>query len=204
MPAKFCQNMSKIVFIAATQREAAPLLAAFDSCSADERSVEISSIGTLAAALSTIGAIERHGPKLVVNFGIAGAIDPDLLIGQVVVVRRDYIADLGAWRAESQRFEPFESELYLSDFEVDSLCRVSSQTVSTACTPMLAHCNQAQIETMEGAAVMAACRAWRVPCVQIRSISNYVGQPRDQWQIGLAVENLTAAIIKIFNNTPLL
>ena len=48
-----------------------------------------------------------------------------------------------------------------------------------------------QLESMEGAAFFYACHQLKVPCVQIRAVSNYVEKRnRDNWEIGLAVKNL--------------
>ena len=56
--------------------------------------------------------------------------------------------------------------------------------------------NDAEVETMEGAAVFWVAFRQNVPCVQIRAVSNYV-EPRDRatWQIGLAMENLTSTVL---------
>ena len=48
-----------------------------------------------------------------------------------------------------------------------------------------------QVESMEGAACMLACQEANVPCVQIRSISNYVEKRnKSKWDISMAIDNL--------------
>jgi futalosine hydrolase len=56
-------------------------------------------------------------------------------------------------------------------------------------------------ESMEGAAFLYACRLENIPCLQLRSISNYVEKRnRDAWNIQLALENLQKSILTIYDN----
>jgi len=53
------------------------------------------------------------------------------------------------------------------------------------------------IETMEGAACMIACKNMGVPCIQIRSISNYIEERnKSNWKIDFAIENLNSELNK--------
>jgi nucleoside phosphorylase len=76
---------------------------------------------------------------------------------------------------------------------VEDLPMVCSNTVS--------HCSQeangADIENMEGAALFALAQAEGVKCGEIRAISNYVGEERKDWNIDLALENLTQTILSL-------
>ena len=58
----------------------------------------------------------------------------------------------------------------------------------------------ADLETMEGAAVFYVCFHEKVDCIQIRSISNYV-QERDKanWNIPLAIKNLNDKLFEIID-----
>jgi futalosine hydrolase len=55
---------------------------------------------------------------------------------------------------------------------------------------------------MEGAAVLYSCEQTGIPCLQVRSISNYV-EPRskESWKIDLAVKNLNDWAIRFLTNT---
>ena len=56
------------------------------------------------------------------------------------------------------------------------------------------------VESMEGAAFLYACLTESVPCLQIRSVSNYVEiWDKDTWNIPLAVENLNKTAMKIID-----
>jgi len=81
---------------------------------------------------------------------------------------------------------------------------VRGATVSTcsgteAASARLAQRTHADIETMEGAAVAAVCRHRELPLLQLRAISNWTGdRDRGDWNIGAAVDALTAAVRRLF------
>jgi futalosine hydrolase len=55
-----------------------------------------------------------------------------------------------------------------------------------------------QIETMEGAALHYICLQENVPFLQLRSISNYVGERnKEKWKLKEAIDNLNEALVKI-------
>ena len=56
-------------------------------------------------------------------------------------------------------------------------------------------------ESMEGAALHYVCLLENVPFVQIRSISNYIGERNKQkWDMMDSIANLNDALIKTINN----
>ena len=60
----------------------------------------------------------------------------------------------------------------------------------------------ADVESMEGAGFLYACRIMDVHAHQFRAISNYV-EPRnkDNWQIEKAIDSLNANLIRLLTNT---
>ena len=42
------------------------------------------------------------------------------------------------------------------------------------------------------------CAKYNIPCAQIRAISNYVDDAREQWDIATALKELTATINRLF------
>lgn len=152
----------------------------------------VSGIGATATAIATARAIERFKPQLLIQIGIAGAIDTDIEIGEVVFVTEDYQADLGAWRNDS--FFPFGTQRF--DIPNPTQLRaVTARSTNTACVPYLR--DSAQIESMEGAAFYNTAAAYGVPCYQIRAISNYTISDRSSWQIDKAVSALHSAMRSI-------
>ena len=56
------------------------------------------------------------------------------------------------------------------------------------------------IESMEGAAFHYVCLNEGIPFIQIRSISNRIGErDKSQWQINEAIENLQNTLITVIN-----
>lgn len=178
--------MTKIALIAATEAEIAPLVSVFG----DRFAYKVTGIGPVAAAIGTAELIAQEKPNLVVNIGIAGAIDPSLALCQAVLVCRDYMADVGAWRAE--RFEHFTTEIIEWPYVTEGFANVQARTVSGACAHYIV--DESQIESMEGAAVMGMAKRLGVRVMQLRILSNYVGQPRAEWRISDAIAALPDAL----------
>ncbi|MNE58507.1 Futalosine hydrolase [compost metagenome] len=72
--------------------------------------------------------------------------------------------------------------------------KISISKVTEQCNPV--------VESMEGAAVLYCCEKESLPCLQVRSISNYV-EPRnkERWQIGPAIMSLNEWAIRFLTNT---
>lgn len=186
--------MPKTIFIAATQFEADSLSQAIR----EQYPIIICGLGSTLAAISTIKAIEEHSAQLIVGFGIAGTIDNSLPLGTVVQVTSDYQADLGAFRHHpSPHFERFDTPMLLATHKLEGVIEVRGRTVSTACTPLLSDSGD-QVESMEGAAVMAAAESCGVESLQLRAISNHITQPRGEWRIKEALTALSLVISKYF------
>jgi futalosine hydrolase len=57
-----------------------------------------------------------------------------------------------------------------------------------------------QVESMEGAAFMYACRIQGVPFAQVRAVSNVVERRnRDAWKLPEAIRNLADTALKILD-----
>lgn len=56
------------------------------------------------------------------------------------------------------------------------------------------------IESMEGAALHYVCREFNIPFIQLRAISNYVGErDKSNWKIQEAIENLNQTILRFID-----
>ncbi len=138
----------------------------------------------------------------VIHAGIAGTFDESFKIGSVVQVIDDVFADVGVWEQGDfkslvdlnlSKTEDLNIEIEEFSTELPKAKGITVNTI-TACNDVKQKWKQkynAQIESMEGAAVHFVCKQEKIPCVHIRAISNYVAE-RDklQWNIKLALENL--------------
>lgn len=183
--------------------------------------VLITGVGIHATAFS-LGKYLSEKYQFAINSGIAGSFNRTIDLGTVVNIYSDCFAELGVENdkdfisifdlglLDKNNF-PFENgwvknKWNLKNSVVDILPKVSGITVNKV------HGNEENIEkvfqlfhpyteSMEGAAFLYACRMENIPCVQIRSISNYVEKRnREAWNIPLALQNLHQTILTIYDN----
>ncbi len=163
----------------------------------------------------------------VINFGVAGAYlrpdadrTPQLL--DICLAEQEHFGDLGVCLAD--RIEPFDRDLLgVNDFfelDRDLLARAAvildagqftfhrGVFVTVNCASgtarrgnMLAARFQALCENMEGAAVARVCRAFDLPCLELRCVSNLV-EDRDtgRWQLKKACCRAGEATALVFSH----
>lgn len=193
----------KILVVAATKEEVSPVLK-----SSPRQYVDflITGVGMVATAFH-LGRRLAEVPHydLVLNVGIAGAIDYSLPIGSVVNITEDTFSELGAedhdnWISISEM--GFGTGTYYSYYN-DRDPILASLPTCKAITVNRIHGSEksikllknqypwAQTESMEGAAVFYAAQQTQLSVLQIRSISNLVEpRNRENWNIPHAVESL--------------
>jgi futalosine hydrolase len=171
----------------------------------------ITGVGMVATAFALGRHLATNQYDLVINLGIAGSFDKNVVLGEVVEVVEDQLSELGAEDDES--FLPiealgfgesvFKTDTRLSFYSDQQLKQVSAITVNTVHGRELSIRKLTgrilpQLESMEGAAFFYACKQAGVPCLQIRAVSNYVEKRnRDAWQIGLAIKNLNSFAVEL-------
>lgn len=197
--------------MAATRPEIQPVLEASPTSADLQIEALITGVGIPATVYQLTKYLQQHKPDYLINVGIAGAIDQNLRIGQLVLVREEQFGDLGAedqdgsfldlsqlglWDPNQWPFQNGAIRFSLPSGLWPSLQRVSGLTVnqvhgSARRIEQLKTRVQAQVESMEGAAVAYVAASEKVPFLQLRSISNYV-EPRNReaWEIGRALRNL--------------
>jgi futalosine hydrolase len=183
-------------------------------------------MGKTNAAHAATVLIERFSPICMVNFGIGGAYPfSGLKVGDIAVAEKEVYADEGVeLRDGLHSFEitgiPFlkvRGRKYYNEFPGDKrlsrLALKASGTVApcrsgvfltvSACTGTgkraeeLAKKFGPVCENMEGAAVSHICRIYGVPFVEIRGISNIVGDRNmKKWDIELAAENCQKSVLR--------
>lgn len=199
----------KILLVAATQPEIKPLLDYF----AGEKpfDVLITGVGMVATAFALGAQFAQKKYDLAVNLGIAGSFDRDLHLGEVVEVEEDTLSELGA--EDDVDFLPteklgfgestFKSTHAMLLLSIKKLRAITVNTVhgeEKSIQKITARLNP-QLESMEGAAFFYACKRSRIPCIQIRAVSNYVEKRnRENWKIGLAIKNLNDFAIEFLEN----
>ena len=217
----------RILVVAATEPEVAPVLARMYSTPTGDTSVDtythgahqidvlITGVGMVATAIWCSRVLARTEYDLALNLGVCGSFDQFIDPGTVVHVVSDRLAELGA--EDGEQFLSLE-ELALpgecefvnldppSNLAIEQLPAVTGITVNTVhgderSIAAVTQRFNAQVESMEGAAFMSACLIQKVPFAQIRAVSNFVEQRnRESWKMDDAILNLNGVALRILNH----
>lgn len=187
-----------------------------------EIDVLITGVGMVFTTFYLSTQLQKQKYDLAVNAGVAGAIDHELHLGEVVHVVQDYFYELGAednanWLSIAElgllsnndlpyTANGLTNQILLNIPQLNSLKQVKAHTVNKVhgdlkSIEIMKQRSQAQIESMEGAAFLFCCLKMKVPCAQIRAISNYV-EVRDKanWKMIEAVESLNVKLGQIIKS----
>jgi len=163
----------------------------------------ITGVGMVNTAINLTKELVENEYDIVVNIGVSGSFSSDILIGDVVEVVEDNFSEIGFENGVS--FSEFSELNVKTSYKIKgetNLRKVKSITVNTV------HGNEKSIdeivktlnpdiESMEGAAVFQVCKKFKIPCVQIRSISNKVEiRNKENWNLELAISNLNKEVEK--------
>lgn len=220
----------KILLVAATPYELGPTLEHLEAHGTQLSFWETSYRGhTIVTLITGVGmmhtafAMARYTAMpevdIAINVGVAGAIDRSLDKGSVVEIIQDRLADLGVEEADGSFTDVYELGL-ASEHDAaisggwvnnippitTNLRKVSGLTVNTvtgatSSIDRLTSKYVADVETMEGAAFLYACKTMDVKCLAIRGISNYV-EPRDRagWELEKAITSVNRACIDLLDS----
>ena len=186
-----------------------------------ELDVLVTGVGMVATATWCSAVLARQRYDLALNLGVCGSFDRTLEPGTVVHVVSDCIAELGA--EDDERFVtiqeldlvgldefPFRGGRLVNDAPpanptLSRLPAVTGITVNTIhgndrSIAFAARQFNPQVESMEGAAFMYACRIHETPFAQVRAVSNAVEKRnREAWRMAAAIRNLGATSLSILD-----
>lgn len=177
--------------------------------------VLVGGVGPIVSAIHTSVALERKTYDWIINMGIGGGFRNQASIGSLVVASEMIAVDFGV---ETPTGFSFADEVGLGRVRIISeeklrtsvlqafdsaglktvtgpILTVSTCTGTEATTKELQRrVPQAAAEAMEGFGVAAAGLAKKIPVLEVRAISNVVGQrDKTKWRIDEALESLTKA-----------
>jgi nucleoside phosphorylase len=174
-----------ILVVAATERE-------LDSVTGADRLV--CGIGPVEAALATANALAARRPSAVLHVGIAGARSlppPSLVLGSEAIYAD--VLDPGSKFPRVTTAAPDRALLEAALAELPE-----AYVLPIATTGRVGGGAVAEVEAMEGFAVLRAAALAGVPALEVRAISNPVGEPdRARWQIDEALSALAASVPKL-------
>ncbi len=153
----------------------------------------------------------------IISVGIAGSFISSIDLGSVVAVKQDCFGDMGAFQQNNKTFSslfemgwinpnqsPFINEQlvnpFLSHFNLSSYRTANAITVQQMSSDenrihILKNKYAAEVESMEGACIHFIALEKQIPFLQLRAISNFVGETdKTKWTIPLALNNLTTSV----------
>ena len=218
----------KTLVVSATYKELKPLLGKAEKINqiddklntyrlgSKEFDLLCTGVGMVATSFHLGRVLSSHKYDRVINAGIAGSFEKNIPLGTVVEIVEDQFPEMGAEDGEhflslldlelveADDF-PYQSGVLSNEQGIWNLIypKVKSITVNKAHgseerIAKTADRFKPQLESMEGAAFFYACKIAKIPCLQIRAISNYVERRnKASWDISLAIQSLNTEILKL-------
>lgn len=204
----------QILVIAATGYEIEPFTTV--NSRAD---VLVTGVGVPATIYHLQKRIQQLDYDYIIQAGIAGSFSHNIALGKVVLVEQDAFADLGMEEKGNLKsifdtgFANKDDFPFTNGWLVNStgallksgLSKVKAVTVNKVSDSelqkqqLISNFNAA-IESMEGAGLHYVCLQEGIPFIQVRSISNHVGErDKTKWKIKDAIENLNKELSALIN-----
>ncbi|HET7899265.1 MAG TPA: futalosine hydrolase [Flavisolibacter sp.] len=207
----------RILLCAATEMEIAPTLQALSHREGHQVKLLITGVGLMASTYALAKELATTRYDMVLQAGVAGSLDAARPLSQVVAVKNEYVGDLGVQENGSFR-SLFDLKLLSPDgapwhngrlqnthavLGLTELPVVDSVTVNEVSTrkETIAYYRdhlQVQIESMEGAALHYVALLEKIPFLQIRSLSNFIGErDKARWQMKEAIAALNRELQRL-------
>ena len=150
-------------------------------------------VGPVEAAASTARALAAATPDAVLHVGLAGATG--LVAGTLVVGTESIYDDIAAAIPVVSSAKP---DARLVAAVRRAFPDAPALTIWTTAAVSESKSDAVRVEAMEGFGVIRACELAGVPAVEVRSISNELGEPdRSRWELERGLEALAAALPRL-------
>jgi futalosine hydrolase len=214
------KSLMRIGVVAATRFEIQPFIDFFQRSPKPfpaEIDVVMSGIGVMSTTYKLAGYITQKKPDFILQAGIGGAFDRSVALSSTALIQEEVLGDLGVeesglWNDifdmgfADMNADPFANRMlpnpFIHTFR-DMGCAILKGVTVNEITTGERRIEQLRLkydcdgESMEGAALHYVCLQEKVRFLQIRGISNYVGERnKANWQIKKAIENLNEHLIK--------
>ena len=182
---------------------------------AERLDVLVTGMGPVATAASLGSYLALHGSRIngVINIGVAGAyVDSGLALLDICFAKQEVLGDFGICMQDGiQDFDPglskigmpllFDNDLALQTKSIlngHSIAFKSVNFVTVNCCTGTAVRGEyfrkkyaAGCENMEGGAVAMVCKNFKIPCVELRCVSNMVEDRNTlKWKLAEAAEKM--------------
>lgn len=215
-----------ILICAATEQEISPTLQFLKKQRPGKNHiirVVLTGVGGVSTTYNVVKAINEKKPDYILQAGICGTFNKDLDPGKVVLIFEEIMGDLGteelgAWHdvfdlklADPAAF-PFNDKKLINpnceDWKKYGLPFVRSLSVNEITTnPERIRALQEKytpvVENMEGAAFHYVSLHEKIPFMQMRAISNFIGdRDKSNWKLENAIANLNTELTRIIQLLP--
>ena len=200
----------KLLVVAATEFEIAPFIS--QNNAAD---ILITGVGSPACIYALTRRLQQTKYDFAVQAGIAGTFKNSFPLGETFFIKSDVFADLGIY--ENERFFtlfdknfadpsliPYQNgrleNLLVNNFNVPTANAITVNTVSDnfSHTSTFTKKFDPDLESMEGAAFHYVCIQENIPFLQLRSVSNFVGERvKTNWKIKESIHSVNLHLKKI-------
>lgn len=183
--------------------------------------VMITGIGLTACTYNLTKHIQVKKPDLIIQAGVAGCFDTKIPLGSVLAIKQDVVADesvvelkqlktLFDLKLVPQNKFPYQKG-WLVNPDKDLLKRtklkvvkgISVNEITTDKKKITFYKEKFNpvTESMEGAAFHYVSLMEKIPFLQIRSISNYIGERNKQkWNMQDSIKNLNTELIRLLES----
>jgi futalosine hydrolase len=153
-------------------------------------------IGPVEAAAAMARALAEQAPAAVLHIGLAGGLD--LAAGTLVVGTEAVYVDIAAAIPVVSRVEPDPVLLAAIRAVFPEAPALPIATSAAVSEPRTRPFQGFRVEAMEGFAVLRACELAGVPAVEVRAISNELGEAdRSRWELEQGLGALTKALPRL-------
>jgi futalosine hydrolase len=216
---RYLQWMKKNILItAATAREIAPFLEHYRNQELQETDVLVTGIGLTSCTYHLSRYINLKKPDLIIQAGVAGCFDKRISLGEVVTIQQDTIADESVIELNKLKtlfdlklvphnqfpykkgwlVNPETALLKKSKLKIVKGISVNQISTSRQVINFYRKEFNPVTESMEGAALHYVCLMEKIPFIQIRSVSNYIGERnKKKWNMNDSIANLNNELIRI-------
>jgi futalosine hydrolase len=214
-------QLMKILVCAATAMEITPFLGVYNQSNhAEDIDVLITGIGLTATTYSLTKYFSLKHPDLVIQAGVGGCFDKASKLGSVLAIKQETIADESVIELKSlktlfdlklvpQNRFPFskgwlinadKALLQKTKLKVVKGISVNEITTSKQKVDFYKNAFNPVVESMEGAALHYSCLMENISFLQIRSISNYIGERnKKKWNMKESIVNLNKELLRLLD-----
>ncbi|HPG10651.1 MAG TPA: futalosine hydrolase [Chitinophagaceae bacterium] len=180
--------------------------------------VLITGVGLTASTYHLTRQFSIRRPDLVIQAGVAGCFDKKIPLGSVLAITKDTIADESVVEMEKLKTlfdlkivpqnsapytrgwldNPNKELIKRSKLKRAKGISVNQITTNKKIIKFYTDHFDPVAESMEGAALHYVCLMEKIPFLQIRSISNYIGERnKAKWDIKNSISNLNKELIRL-------